>query len=74
MLTEKLKFGRYPFVPERPFAASTSAFIRQVMELTGLVPSTLGPIVVISWARKELNELWEGSTPTLTEKTHSTEV
>ncbi|KAD4584843.1 hypothetical protein R6Q59_036372 [Mikania micrantha] len=38
-----------------------------------LVPSTLGPIVVISWVRKELKELWEGSTPNLTEKTHSTE-
>ncbi|KAF5783093.1 putative peptidase A22B, signal peptide peptidase [Helianthus annuus] len=36
-----------------------------------LVPLTLGPIVVISWARKEL---WEGSTPNLTEKTHLTEV
>ncbi|KAI3757645.1 hypothetical protein L6452_05188 [Arctium lappa] len=39
-----------------------------------LVPSTLGPIVVISWTRKELNELWEGSTPNVIEKTHSTEV
>lgn len=39
-----------------------------------LVPSTLGPVVVISWTRKELKELWEGSSPNLTEKTHSTEV
>lgn len=39
-----------------------------------LVPSTLGPIVVISWSRKELKELWEGSTQNLTEKTHSTDV
>lgn len=39
-----------------------------------LVPSTLGPIVLISWTRQELNELWEGSTPTLAEKTHLTEV
>ncbi|CAI9092241.1 OLC1v1027433C1 [Oldenlandia corymbosa var. corymbosa] len=26
-----------------------------------LVPSTLGPIIVISWVRKEFLELWEGS-------------
>lgn len=39
-----------------------------------LVPSTLGPVVVIGWARKELKELWEGTAPNLTEKTHSTEV
>ncbi|MFS7952022.1 hypothetical protein Hanom_Chr07g00602071 [Helianthus anomalus] len=38
------------------------------------MPSTLGPIVVISRARKELKELWEGSTRNLTEKTHLTEV
>lgn len=39
-----------------------------------LVPSTLGPIIVISWMRKELAELWEGSPSNLSEKTHLTEV
>ncbi|KAK2983521.1 hypothetical protein RJ640_023055 [Escallonia rubra] len=39
-----------------------------------LVPSTLGPIIVISWMRKELTELWEGETPNPNEKTHLTEV
>ncbi|XP_021730076.1 signal peptide peptidase-like 1 [Chenopodium quinoa] len=39
-----------------------------------LVPSTLGPIIVISWLRNELLELWEGSSPTLNEKAHSVEV
>lgn len=38
------------------------------------VPSTLGPIIVVSWMRKELAELWEGTTtPTHAEKTHLTE-
>lgn len=40
-----------------------------------LVPSTLGPIIVVSWMRKELTELWEGTTtPNLPEKIHLTEV
>ncbi|KAK9293306.1 hypothetical protein L1049_021298 [Liquidambar formosana] len=33
-----------------------------------LVPSTLGPIIVISWIRKELTELWEGTMPNLNDK------
>uniref|UniRef100_A0A5B7BBZ7 Putative signal peptide peptidase-like 1 n=1 Tax=Davidia involucrata TaxID=16924 RepID=A0A5B7BBZ7_DAVIN len=39
-----------------------------------LVPSTLGPIVILSWMRKELAELWEGTLPNLTDKTRLTEV
>lgn len=39
-----------------------------------LVPSTLGPIIVISWMRKELTELWEGPMPNVNDKTHSIEV
>ncbi|KAK9672621.1 hypothetical protein RND81_12G112700 [Saponaria officinalis] len=39
-----------------------------------LVPSTLGPIIVISWIRKELMELWEGSSPSVSEKAHPTQV
>lgn len=39
-----------------------------------LVPSTLGPIVVISWLRKELMELWEGNILNPNEKAHQTEV
>ncbi|KAK4350850.1 hypothetical protein RND71_030163 [Anisodus tanguticus] len=38
------------------------------------VPSTLGPIIFISWMRKELAELWEGSPSNINEKTHFTEV
>ncbi|XP_010241929.1 PREDICTED: signal peptide peptidase-like 1 [Nelumbo nucifera] len=33
-----------------------------------LVPSTLGPIIVISWLRNELTELWEGTKPNLNDK------
>ncbi|KAL1823708.1 hypothetical protein ACET3Z_010486 [Daucus carota] len=39
-----------------------------------LVPSTLGPIVVISWMRRELTELWEGTPPNMNDKVHLTEV
>ncbi|KAM7504764.1 hypothetical protein LguiB_003668 [Lonicera macranthoides] len=39
-----------------------------------LVPSTLGPIIVISWMRRELAELWEGAEPNLIEKTQLIEV
>ncbi|XP_057951517.1 signal peptide peptidase-like 1 isoform X2 [Malania oleifera] len=39
-----------------------------------LVPSTLGPIIIISWGRKELAELWEGSNTNLNDKSHLTEV
>ncbi|KAL5567981.1 hypothetical protein UlMin_024556 [Ulmus minor] len=39
-----------------------------------LVPSTLGPVVVISWIRKELVELWDGPMPILNDKTRQVEV
>lgn len=40
-----------------------------------LVPSTLGPIIILSWIRNELMELWEGTTtPNMNDKTHLTEV
>ncbi|KAL6123229.1 hypothetical protein ACLB2K_075751 [Fragaria x ananassa] len=39
-----------------------------------LVPSTLGPIVVISWIRKELAELWDGPLPSFNDKVHQIEV
>ncbi|OVA14051.1 Presenilin/signal peptide peptidase [Macleaya cordata] len=39
-----------------------------------LVPSTLGPVIVISWFRKELMELWEGTGESLNDKSHATEV
>ncbi|KAM7272180.1 hypothetical protein ACFE04_026843 [Oxalis oulophora] len=39
-----------------------------------LVPSTLGPVVIVSWMRKELAELWEGSPLNLNDKSHQTEV
>ncbi|KAJ9139878.1 hypothetical protein P3X46_030571 [Hevea brasiliensis] len=39
-----------------------------------LVPSTLGPVVVISWVRRELAELWEGSMPNLNDKLRQIEV
>lgn len=39
-----------------------------------LVPSTLGPVILISWSRKELAELWEGPTPSMSDKGRSEEV
>lgn len=39
-----------------------------------LVPSTLGPIVYVSWLRNDLWELWEGSGATLSDKAHLLEV
>ena len=39
-----------------------------------LVPSTLGPVVVISWMKRELFELWEGNTPNLNDKDREIEV
>lgn len=38
------------------------------------VPSTLGPVMYLSWLRNELWELWEGSGPILNEKTRLLEV
>ncbi|KMT16379.1 hypothetical protein BVRB_3g055240 [Beta vulgaris subsp. vulgaris] len=39
-----------------------------------LVPSTLGPIIVISWRRNELMELWEGPLPNSNDKVHLVDV
>uniref|UniRef100_A0A0E0EXB5 Signal peptide peptidase-like 1 n=1 Tax=Oryza meridionalis TaxID=40149 RepID=A0A0E0EXB5_9ORYZ len=39
-----------------------------------LVPSTLGPVMYMSWLRNELWELWEGSRPILNDKAHLLEV
>ncbi|KAG8652920.1 signal peptide peptidase-like 1 [Manihot esculenta] len=39
-----------------------------------LVPSTLGPVIMISWVRRELAELWEGSMPNLNDKARQIEV
>ncbi|RVX01973.1 Signal peptide peptidase-like 1 [Vitis vinifera] len=38
------------------------------------VPATLGPIIFVSWIRKELAELWEGTMPDQNDKAHLTEV
>ncbi|MBA0718942.1 hypothetical protein Golax_006659 [Gossypium laxum] len=38
------------------------------------VPSTLGPVVFISWLRKDLVELWEGTMPNLSDKARQIEV
>ncbi|XP_078442179.1 SIGNAL PEPTIDE PEPTIDASE-LIKE 1 [Wolffia australiana] len=35
-----------------------------------LVPSTLGPVMLISWRRKDLAELWEGPVSTSSDKLH----
>ncbi|KAF6162216.1 hypothetical protein GIB67_008345 [Kingdonia uniflora] len=35
-----------------------------------LVPSTLGPVVVLSWFRADLKELWEGSSESINDKAH----
>ncbi|XP_008778838.1 signal peptide peptidase-like 1 isoform X1 [Phoenix dactylifera] len=39
-----------------------------------LVPSTLGPVIFLSWLRNELRELWEGARPISNDKAHSMEV
>lgn len=39
-----------------------------------LVPSTLGPVVFVSWIRKDLAELWEGNMPNLHDKSHQIDV
>lgn len=39
-----------------------------------LVPSTLGPVIVTSWIKKELHELWEGNIPNLNDKDREVEV
>lgn len=39
-----------------------------------LVPSTLGPVIVLSWIKQELKELWEGASPISNEKVESMEV
>ncbi|URD92865.1 signal peptide peptidase-like [Musa troglodytarum] len=39
-----------------------------------LVPSTLGPVIFLSWRRNELRELWDGACPVSSEKAHSMEV
>ncbi|XP_077241876.1 SIGNAL PEPTIDE PEPTIDASE-LIKE 1 isoform X1 [Tasmannia lanceolata] len=39
-----------------------------------LVPSTLGPVIFISWIRNELMELWEGPMPNSSDKAHLMEV
>ncbi|XP_047072020.1 signal peptide peptidase-like 1 [Lolium rigidum] len=39
-----------------------------------LVPSTLGPVVYVSWLRNDLWELWEGSDAIVNDKAHLLEV
>ncbi|KAF8380242.1 hypothetical protein HHK36_027725 [Tetracentron sinense] len=39
-----------------------------------LVPSTLGPVILMSWIRKEFTELWEGTKPNLNDKARLMEV
>lgn len=39
-----------------------------------LVPSTLGPVIVVSWLKRDLLELWEGNTPILSDKDREIEV
>ncbi|XP_057774354.1 signal peptide peptidase-like 1 [Salvia miltiorrhiza] len=39
-----------------------------------LVPCTLGPIIILSWMKKDLAELWEGTTGNPNEKAHLTGV
>ncbi|MFQ6664802.1 hypothetical protein Gotur_031791 [Gossypium turneri] len=48
-------------------AFATSIFYTQV-------PSTLGPVIFISWLRKDLVELWEGTMPNLSDKARQIEV
>ncbi|KAG7014768.1 Signal peptide peptidase-like 1 [Cucurbita argyrosperma subsp. argyrosperma] len=39
-----------------------------------LVPSTLGPVIAISWIRKDFLELWEGPLPNPNDKVREVEV
>eukprot|EP00262_Sarcandra_glabra_P000310 TRINITY_DN10370_c0_g1_i1.p1 TRINITY_DN10370_c0_g1~~TRINITY_DN10370_c0_g1_i1.p1 ORF type:complete len:373 (+),score=41.85 TRINITY_DN10370_c0_g1_i1:310-1428(+) len=39
-----------------------------------LVPSTLGPVIFLSWTRKELMELWDGPAPNPNDKARVMEV
>ncbi|KAJ6358506.1 hypothetical protein OIU76_000256 [Salix suchowensis] len=39
-----------------------------------LVPSTLGPVIAVSWYRRELPELWEGSMSNVSDKARQIEV
>ncbi|XP_022968017.1 signal peptide peptidase-like 1 [Cucurbita maxima] len=39
-----------------------------------LVPSTLGPVIAISWMRKDFLELWEGPSPNHNDKVRQVEV
>ncbi|OAY76564.1 Signal peptide peptidase-like 1 [Ananas comosus] len=39
-----------------------------------LVPSTLGPVMFLSWLKNELRELWEGSSPISNDKARQMEV
>lgn len=38
------------------------------------MPSTLGPVIVMSWVRKDLDELWEGTLSNINDKSHQIEV
>ncbi|KAI4384772.1 hypothetical protein MLD38_002878 [Melastoma candidum] len=39
-----------------------------------LVPSTLGPVILLSWMRRELAELWEGNPQSMNDKSRAAEV
>ncbi|KAI4383112.1 hypothetical protein MLD38_008989 [Melastoma candidum] len=39
-----------------------------------LVPSTLGPVILLSWMRRELSELWEGNPQSMNDKSRAAEV
>ncbi|KAK4740700.1 hypothetical protein SAY87_024288 [Trapa incisa] len=39
-----------------------------------LVPSTLGPVMVVSWRRNEFADLWEGTPPSLNDKARPVDV
>ncbi|KAK4788925.1 hypothetical protein SAY86_020244 [Trapa natans] len=38
------------------------------------VPSTLGPVMVVSWRRNEFADLWEGTPPSLNDKARPVDV
>lgn len=48
-------------------------FLSAQPALLYLVPSTLGPVICLSWVRRDLHELWEGVQPSANDKVHSVE-
>ncbi|TQE03901.1 hypothetical protein C1H46_010428 [Malus baccata] len=76
MVTKKLELPVKIVFPRNLIGGEIPGGARDFMMLGlgDMVPSTLGPIVFISWIRKELAELWDGPLPNMNDKAHQIEV